>query len=148
MIQKQPNHICKNVDCPHGINGMPKHYYACNYCDKINQWRSVACCPECYDAYMKQVVEARSKNKKVDLLPNRTDKTKEEVKELLNQPVEEVLEETKKELAEYLYENTSIIEAVEQINEDIEQHNYSPKRKKNRNRKKQDFIKQEVNNEE
>lgn len=148
MIQKQPNHICKNINCPHGINGKPKHYYACNYCDKINQWRSVACCPECYDAYMEHVVEARSKNKKVDLLPNRTDKTKEEVEEILNQPVEQVLEETKKELAEYLDEDTSIIEAVEKINEDIDQHNYSRNKKKNRIHKKQNFINSEANDEE
>ncbi len=147
MIQKQPNHICKNANCPHGINGEPKHYYACNYCDKINQWRSVACCPDCYDAYMKQIVEARSKNKKIDLLPNRTDKTKDEVKELLNQPVEQVIEDTRKELSEYFDEDISITEAVEKINADIDKHNYSRNRKKKSSYKKQSFINSEVDNE-
>ncbi|MCM1315240.1 MAG: hypothetical protein NC244_07735 [Alistipes senegalensis] len=149
MNLKQPNHICKNINCPNGVNGEPKHYYACDYCDKINQWKSVACCPDCYDAYMEQIVEQRAKNKKVDLLPNRTDKTKEEVQELLNKPVEIVLEETKQELGEYLEEGLSIPEAVEKINSDIDKNTYTPRKKnKRKNRNQEIFINYEVGDEE
>lgn len=116
----KPNHVCKNAHCPHGVNGEPKHYYACNYCDKANQWRSMACCIECYDEYMKQIVEARAANKKVNLLPERTDMTQEEVQELLEQPIEEVLEQTKEELKDYLDEGNTVAEAIEQINDEID----------------------------
>lgn len=128
----EANHICKNKNCPNGINGKPKHYYACDFCDRTKQWRSMACCPECYDAYIQQVIEARAKNKKVDILPDRTDKNETEVKELFEKPVEEVLESTKVELNEYLEDGRSIAQAIDKINEDID--NISAKKKKNRNR--------------
>lgn len=125
----KPNHICKNANCPHGINGEPKHYYACNYCDAANVWRSMACCPECYEEYIKQVVEARAKKKKVDLLPKRTDMTEQEVRDLIESPLEEVLENTKQELSEYLTDGRDIAEAVEDINREIDNAN-TPKRRK------------------
>ena len=119
MSINKANHICKNKNCPHGINGEPKHYYACNYCDRTNQWRSMACCPECYDEYIKQVLEARSKKQEVNLLPQRTDKTEEEVVVIMNTPEEVVLEETKSELSEYLKDSGSISEAIDTINKEI-----------------------------
>ena len=79
----------------------------------------MACCPECYDEYIKQVLEARSKNQKVNLLPQRTDKTEEEVVEIMNTPEEVVLEETKSELSEYLNDNNSIADAIDTINKEI-----------------------------
>lgn len=130
MTITKTNHICKNINCPHGENGEPKHYYACNYCDRTNQWRSVACCPECYDEYIKQVIEARSKNEAVNLLPVRTDKTEAEVKELLNKPEKVVLEETKEELKEYLTDGQSIAEAIDAINADLNSNKTDKKNKK------------------
>lgn len=119
-MSKGANHICKNINCPNGVNGEPKHYYACNYCDRTNKWRSVACSMECYDEYMKQVVEARSKNKEVNLLPIRTDKTEKEVIELLEKPVGEVLADTVEDLKEYLDGSNTITEVIEAINEELD----------------------------
>ena len=126
----KPNHICKYSKCNLGEDGGRKHYYACNYCDRTNQWRSAACCKEHYELYVKEVLDARSKNKIVDILPERTDKSKEEVKEIYNKPEETVLEETKVELDEYLKNGETISEAIENINNEIDNS------KKNRRRKK------------
>lgn len=125
MAIREPNHICKNINCPNGINGEPKHYYACNYCDRSNQWRSLTCSIECYEAYMQQIAEARSKNKKVDTLPNRTDMSKDEVQELLEQPIEKVMEDTKEDLKEYLSDGQTIAQAIDTINSEIDNHNDS-----------------------
>lgn len=120
MAEKKTNHICKNKNCPNGVNGEPKHYYACNYCDRTNQWRSVACSPECYDEYIKQVLDARSKNMKVNTLPERTDMTQEEVQKLMEKPVEEVKEEVVADLSDYTDNGLTISEAIEVINEEID----------------------------
>lgn len=130
MAIREPNHICKNINCPNGINGEPKHYYACNYCDRSNQWRSMACSIECYEAYMQQIAEARSKNKKVDILPDRTDMNKEEVKDLLEQPIEKVMKDTKEELKEYLDDETTIAQAIETINSEIDNNRVHSKKNK------------------
>lgn len=130
MAIREPNHICKNINCPNGINGEPKHYYACNYCDRSNQWRSMACSIECYEAYMQQIAEARSKNKKVDILPDRTDMNKEEVKELLEQPIEKVMEDTKEDLKEYLDDGATIAQAIETINSEIDNNRVHSKKSK------------------
>ena len=98
---KKPNSICKNINCG-------KLFYACAYCTHKIAWRAVACSPECFDAYMNQVAEARANNVKVDTLPKRTDMTAEEVKELVDAPTEEVVEETKKELEGYSQELDSL----------------------------------------
>lgn len=135
MSINKANHICKNRNCPHGINGEPKHYYACNYCDRTKQWRSMACCPECYDEYIKQVLEARSKKQKVNSLPQRIDKTEDEIIEIMNTPQEVVLEQTKEELNEYLKDNNSIAEAIDTINNEISLQT-TKKNKKNKNQQK------------
>ena len=88
MSEQKPNHICKNPECR-------KHYYACDRCDKIQSWRSVACSVECYKKYTDLVIEARTKGKNVISKPERTDMTEIEVDVLLNKPMEEVLEELK-----------------------------------------------------
>lgn len=129
MINIKPNHICKYSGCTLGENGGRKHYYACNYCDRTNSWRSVACCIEHYDLYVKEVLDARSKNKNVDILPERTDIDKKETVKILNTSVEEVLEDTKEELKDYLSEETTIAEAIEQINEEIDNSTKRRKRK-------------------
>ena len=129
MINIKPNHICKYSGCTLGENGGRKHYYACNYCDRTNSWRSVACCIEHYDLYVKEVLDARSKNKNVDILPERADIDKKETVKILNTSVEEVLEDTKEELKDYLSEETTIAEAIEQINEEIDNSTKRRKRK-------------------
>lgn len=76
----KPNHICKNSNCTKGSDGKPKHYYACDYCDATLAWRSVACCIECYEEYIKQVRQAR-KHTKVDEIKLAKDKTLDELKD-------------------------------------------------------------------
>lgn len=87
MSEQKPNHICKNPECR-------KHYYACDRCDKIQSWRSVACSIECYKKYTDLVIEARTKGKSVVSKPERTDMTELEVDTLLNKPMDEVLEDS------------------------------------------------------
>ena len=87
MSEQKPNHICKNPECR-------KHYYACDRCDKIQSWRSVACSVECYKKYTDLVIEARTKGKSVVSKPERTDMTELEVDTLLNKPMDEVLEDS------------------------------------------------------
>lgn len=114
---KKANHICKYSKCTLGADGGRKEYYACDYCDRINAWKSVACCKEHYDLYIQEVLDARSAANK---LPERLDKTEEEVKELYKKPVEQVLEETKEELSEYVVDGElNIEEAVDKVNEEI-----------------------------
>lgn len=122
MSELKPNHICKNKFCTKGTDGGRKHYYACDYCDKTFNYRSVACSLECYEAYMKQVIEARSKNKKVDTLPDRTDMSKKETKKLLEKNTKVVLEETKEKLKDYIDDNdtTDFSSVVEKINDEID----------------------------
>lgn len=114
MSEMKPNHICKNPECR-------KHYYACNYCDKSNNWRSVACSFKCYQKYIDLVITERSKGKKVTTTPERTDMTEKEVKELLNKPTEVVLKETKEQLKDYVDVNNSInfAKTIDEINENF-----------------------------
>ena len=122
MSEMKPNHICKNPNCTKGSDGGRKNYYACNYCDHNFNWRSVACSFECYQEYMNAVIEARSKNKEVKVIPERTDMTETEVGELLNKPTEVVLEETKEQLKEYINEDGSadFAKIVDEINTEID----------------------------
>ena len=111
MSDFKPNHVCKNPKCR-------KEYYACLHCDRSNNWRSVACSFACYQEYMNLVIEARSKGKTIEVKPERTDMTEKEVDILLEKPIEEVLEETKKELSEYadIDGNIDFAKAVDEIN--------------------------------
>lgn len=121
MSEIKPNHICKNVNCNKGADGGKKHYYACDYCDRTFNWKSVACSKECYQEYMKQVIDARALNKRVNNLPERTDKTENEVQEILAAPVEEVLSKTKEDLKDYIAnEDSDITEIVEDINQNFD----------------------------
>jgi len=123
MSELKPNHICKNIFCTNGEDGGRKHYYACDVCDKRLNWRAVACSIECYDAYQKQVLDARSKNKAVDVLPDRTDMTKDEiVNEIMEQPEEIVKERTESELADYadVIDEVGFTEAVDQVNKELD----------------------------
>lgn len=115
MAEMKPNHICKNPNCR-------KLYYACDLCDRNQNYKSVACSRECFEVYTNLVLESRMKNINVDTLPERTDMNKEEVKKLMKKPVKDVEEKTKKELEDYIEDenNINLTEIVEQVNKDIE----------------------------
>ena len=114
VMIKKPNSLCKNINCR-------KPFYACAYCTHKIAWRSVACCPECFDAYMQQVSDARAANRKVSMLPERTDMTEEQVKELIATPIDAVIDATKEELREYSddLESIELGETIDKINEEI-----------------------------
>lgn len=125
MAEIKANHICKNPECK-------KNYYACNFCDKTQNWKSVACSFTCYQKYMDLVIEERSKGKKVEVKPERTDMTEKEVDELLNKPIEKVIEETKEELKDYANFDGSIdfVKAVEEVNLELEKKKTTARSKK------------------
>ena len=130
MADLKPNHKCKACG---------KLYY--DLCTNTKSWRSVACSKECYDVYVNRVIEARSKGKKVDMMPERTDMTKEEVVELLNMPTEVALEKAKEELKDYANEDGSVdfAEAIQAVNAEIE------KKSSNRYRNKKKVSENEDN---
>ena len=125
----KPNHICKYSGCTVGDDGGRKHYYACDYCDRTETWRSMACCIEHYELYIKEVLEARAANKAVNTLPERTDKTESEVKEILTEDKSKALDSAKEELKDYMSGGETIAEAVEKANSDIEKKTKRRKRK-------------------
>lgn len=127
MSEIKPNHICKNPECR-------KNYYACNYCDKSQNWRSVTCSFACYQKYVDLVIAERSKGKTVEVKPERTDMTEKEVDGLLERPVEEVIEETKEELKDFadIDGNVDFAKAVDEINNNLEKQKTTTRsRKKN-----------------
>lgn len=123
MAIKKPNTICKNRDCHKGEDGGRRHYFVCRYCTHTENWRAVACCWECYMAYQAQLIAARSNREPVDLLPERTDMTRDEVHALIfDTPVEQVIADTEAELAEELEEHPSMgfSDIVDIINQELE----------------------------
>ena len=128
MSEIKPNHICKNPECR-------KNYYACNYCSRTLNWRSVACSFECYQKYTDLVIAERSKGKTIEVKPERTDMTEKEVDELLKRPIEEVLEETKEELKEFadIDGNVNFAKAVDEINKELEKKTTTRSKKKKEN---------------
>lgn len=134
MNQPKPNHICKNVDCTKGADGGRKHYYACDYCDRTLNKRSLACCDECYDAYQLQVLEARANHNAINLYPERTDKPQEKVKELFKKPVEEVKEDTLRELSEHKedIETIGLGPTIDKINSELDEKAQSKKSAKSK----------------
>ena len=125
MSEIKPNHICKNPECR-------KNYYACNYCSRTLNWRSVACSFECYQKYTDLVIAERSKGKTIEVKPERTDMTEKEVDELLKRPVEEVLEETKEELKDFadIDGNVNFAKAVDEINRELDKKTTTRSKKK------------------
>jgi hypothetical protein len=113
VLEKKPNHICQNPKCPYGIDGAPKHYYACDYCGRTENWRSICCCRECY---LQLHPDGRV------YYPVRTDKTQEEVEDMMRKPVEEVLSDTLKDLngMEETISEVGIAGAIDLINERID----------------------------
>ena len=62
MSEIKPNHICRNPECK-------KAYYACNFCDKNQNWRSVTNKKERYQKYTDLDIAERSKSKTVEVKP-------------------------------------------------------------------------------
>lgn len=131
MVKLKTNHVCKYSGCTLGEDGGAKHYYACDYCDRVNAWRSVACCKEHYDLYIKEILDARSADKKAK--PNRTDMTEEQVNEMFEKPIEEIKEKAVQELKDLTGKDEIIIEdAVNEVNAKIES---ATSKRKRRNKK-------------
>lgn len=132
-MERKPNTICKNANCTKGSDGGRKHYYSCRYCVASGSWRSIACCPECLEAYSQQVAEARSKGVPVDVLPERTDLSRSEVSHLiLTKDMTDAAEHSKRELADILESNPGVTleEAVDLANSNIEKGSRRKKAKK------------------
>ena len=125
MSEIKPNHICKNPECR-------KNYYACNYCSRTLNWRSVACSFACYQKYTDLVIAERSKGKTIEVKPERTDMTEKEVDELLERPIEEVIEETKEELKDFadINGNVDFAKAVDDINRELDKKTTTRSKKK------------------
>ena len=122
IIIVKANTLCKNKNCTKSKDGSRKLFYACIYCVKRQNWRSVACSQECGIEYFKQVEEARSQNQEIDTLPDRTDMTKAEVKEIFNKPDKELIDESKAELSGYKddIDEVGLINVVEKVNQDLD----------------------------
>lgn len=118
----EPNAVCKSCG---------KDYYVCDYCTRTNNYKTITCSPECYDTYITMVLEQRKKEhdkfkqEYVNIYTSRHDLTEEQYKELMSKPIEQVIEETKIELKEYInkYQGLSIVSIVSIINKEIENKN-------------------------
>lgn len=121
----RPNHICSNVNCPFGKNGKPKEYYACDACDR-SSYRAIACSPECYAEIIKHI---QLKDKP---MPNRTDKSPDEVAEIMSKPFAEVYSDTLNDMAEFKdeIERVGLDGVVNEINNKIERGNATVKKKR------------------
>lgn len=125
MAEIKANHICKNPECK-------KLYYACDYCGRTQNWRSVACSFTCYQKYMDLVIAERSKGKDVEVKPERTDMTEQEVDALMEAPIEEVIEKTKEELKDFadIDGNVDFAKAVDEINAELDKKKTNARSKK------------------
>ena len=125
MAEIKANHICKNPECR-------KHYYACDYCSKTLNWRSVACSSSCYQKYVDLVIAERSKGKIIEIKPERTDMTETEVDALMETPIEEVIEKTKEELKDFADNNGEVdfAKAVDEINAELDKKKTTTRSKK------------------
>ncbi len=125
MSEIKPNHICKNPRCR-------REYYSCDYCDRIQRWKSVACSWGCFMEYQDIVINARSKGEEISTLPERTDMSENEVRELMKKPVEDVLQKTKTDLKEYISSDTSdFSKVVDKINNDLDKKQRYKKKNEN-----------------
>lgn len=125
MAEIKANHICKNPECR-------KHYYACDYCGRSQNWRSVACSFACYQKYMDLVIAERSKGKDVEVKPERTDMTEQEVDALMEAPIEEVIEKSKEDLKDFADINGDVdfAKAVDEINRELDKKTTARSKKK------------------
>lgn len=119
------NTLCKYSKCNLGKNGGRKHYYSCGYCAATENWKSMACCKEHYSLYIEEVLAARERGELPDLLPDRTDMSKDEIRFLKRKPLDQIKKETENELSDYMDSdgNVNILGAVDLINKDLESNN-------------------------
>lgn len=135
----EPNTLCKNPNCHHGEDGGRKYFYACAYCTGTKKWKAYCCSPECWDEYQDIISRRTVGAEQQEDLPERTDMTQEEVKELIYDTPYEVIEETtRQELDGYLPEDAEIIPetvgpAIDAINAEIDAERQE-KRKNKKNR--------------
>lgn len=129
------NHKCKYSKCTLGSDGGRKEYYACPHCDASQSWRSMACCKEHYNLYIEEVLAERAQGHEVNLLPDRTDMKTEDVKTLVNMPLDEALKATKEELKDYAedIDEIGVSATIERINNEIDKQNTKTKRTKKQN---------------
>lgn len=125
MAEIKANHICKNPECR-------KKYYACDFCGRTLNWRSVACSFACYQKYIDLVIAERSKGKDVEVKPERTDMTEQEVDALMETPIEEVIEKTKEDLKDFADINGDVdfAKAVDEINRELDKKTTARSKKK------------------
>ncbi len=116
----EPNCYCKNRYCPHGEGGQPKRFYACKYCSRVASYKSVACCPECFQAYQDQVLRERERTRKLN---NRIDMNDEQFATLMATSIVQVAEDSINEIKDAGYgdvlQDEGFAAAVDKINEDI-----------------------------
>lgn len=103
---KEPNHVC-------WVCGT--EYWACDLCDARASWRSICCSRECYEKYMSSI-ETQSPT-----MPQRLDKTEDEVREIMAKEPEELKASAIEDLADYAdeLESGGISEASDAVNQDI-----------------------------
>ena len=108
MSIQKANHICKNTRCTKGIDGEIKKYWACNDCDRLHSYREVACSPECYQEYMKDIFESRNKTININ---NDTEKVGVEsiVQENIIKKVEPIIIEKKKRKSKTINSGDDIV---------------------------------------
>ena len=118
----QANTICKYSKCSLGKNGGRKHYYSCGFCVVSENWKSMACCKEHYNLYLQEVLASRKNGIPVDLLPDRTDMTKEELRSFKKKPLAQAKKETEDELKDYADADGTVDfgKAADQINQELD----------------------------
>ena len=81
---------------------------------------------------MDLVIAERSKGKDVEVKPERTDMTEQEVDALMEAPIEEVIEKTKEELKDFadIDGNVDFAKAVDEINRELDKKTTTRSKKK------------------
>jgi hypothetical protein len=114
QFKKIPNTKCRysgcrrgndkySVEFNQGLQDGAKWIYTCLYCKREMAWKTLACCPEHFAAYQEEVLAARAvKGPTADAMtPVVNDMTEKEYKELMETPVDEVIELARQELSGY-----------------------------------------------
>lgn len=127
ILKVKLNHICCNPNCTKGEGGGRKHYFACDYCDRTNSWKSICCSIECFNEF--SALQEHREN-------NRTDKTDAEMRALMSMPVEAVKEQTISKLAVIGVDMADgISAAVDAINAELDKQNERGKKVRSGNKK-------------
>lgn len=127
ILKVKLNHVCCNPNCTKGEGGGRKHYFACDYCDRTNSWKSICCSIECFNEF--STLQEKREN-------NRTDKTDEEMRLLMSTPVEEVKEQTISDLSAAGVDTTDgILAAVDSVNAELDKQNERRKKVRSGNQK-------------